>query len=145
MVKVITAPQELTVRGDIFLGGGISNCPDWQQEIIDALQDTQLILVNPRRAGVLEPEWAEEQIEWEYNALRKVNTVIFWFPEETLCPITLLELGVFTQKPETRIIVGTHPNYERRFDVIKQLKLARPEVEVVDSIPALIENIYKYY
>lgn len=118
----------------VFLGGGISNCPDWQSEIITLLGDTDLTLLTPRREGVLQKSWEQEQITWEYKALRIAETVMFWFPSETLCPITLFELGVFTQRLDTRLIVGTDPAYQRRSDVLIQLQLARPEVEVVDSI-----------
>ncbi len=142
MVKIIVAPEP-ALKGDIFLGGGISECPDWQTEIIDLLKDTNLTLLNPRRPSGLEKngEDATKQILWEYNALRTVPTIVFWFPEETLCPITLFELGVFTQKPEVKLVVGTHPNYKRRFDVIAQLKLSRPEVTVRNSIADLAEEL----
>jgi hypothetical protein len=43
------------------------------------------------------------------------------------------------------IFVGCHPNYARRFDVIKQLDLERPNVKVMDSIPALVSEITTFY
>lgn len=139
-MQVIEAPNPYptTPSPDIFLGGGITNCPDWQSEAVALLKHTDAVILNPRRSGAFTEDIAGEQIEWEYSALRVVDTVFFWFPKETLCPITLLELGVFTQRPQTRLIVGTHPEYARRFDVIKQLELARPEVAVQDSIAGLV-------
>lgn len=133
-MQIIEAPNDYPEVSDVFLGGGISNCPDWQKELIDLLTDVPGVGLNPRRTGEFTEDIADEQITWEYHALRSVHTVFFWFPKETLCPITLLELGVFTQRPDTRLIVGTHPDYARRFDVIKQLELARPEVQVFDNI-----------
>lgn len=140
-MQIIEAPHEFPQTADIFLGGAISNCPDWQSDVIDLLKDTPGTALNPRRKGKYNADIADEQITWEYHALRAVDTVFFWFPKETLCPITLLELGVFTQRTQTRLIVGTHPDYARRFDVIKQLELARPEVKVQNSI----ENLVKEY
>lgn len=137
-MKIIEAPFAHPAATDLFLGGGISNCPDWQQEAIDLLANTPGIALNPRRSGAFTEDIADEQIKWEYHALRTASTVLFWFPKETLCPITLLELGVFTQRLQTRLIVGTHPDYARRFDVVKQLELARPEVKVQDSVADLI-------
>jgi hypothetical protein len=144
-MQVIEAPHAYPTNPtpDIFLGGGITNCPDWQYTVISKLSNKDVVILNPRRTGEFTEDIAGEQIEWEYHALRAADTVFFWFPEETLCPITLLELGVFTQRPQTRIIVGTHPRYARRFDVIKQLELARPEVEVQDSITGLVETYLK--
>lgn len=136
-MQVIEAPNLYPTPADIFLGGGITNCPDWQSEIIAMFKQNtprDEIILNPRRTGAFTEDIAGEQIEWEYHALRSVKTVFFWFPKETLCPITLLELGVFTQMPHVNLIVGTHPDYARRFDVIKQLELARPEVQVKDTL-----------
>ena len=82
-------------RQSVFIAGGISNCPDWQNEM-SAMLDTSLYdVVNPRRAGGFDRTGvtAEEQITWEHRALSLIDACIFWFPCETLCPITLLELG----------------------------------------------------
>jgi len=64
----------------------------------------------------------------------------FWFPQETLCPIVLYELGAWskTNKP---IFVGVHPEYKRRQDVEIQTKLARPEVKIVFSLENLAKQI----
>lgn len=136
-MQIIEAPHEHPPVADLFLGGGITNCPDWQKDIIEILKDVPGVALNPRRTGEFTEDIADEQITWEYHALRSVTTVMFWFPKETLCPITLLELGVFTQRPDVHLVVGTHPEYARRFDVVKQLELARPEVKVQNSIEDL--------
>lgn len=137
-MEIIEAPFAHPKTTDLFLAGGITNCPDWQKEAIGYLEDIPGIALNPRRSGAFTEDIAGEQIEWEYHALRSAETVLFWFPKETLCPITLLELGVFTQRPQTRLIVGTDLDYARRFDVIKQLELARPEVRVRHDVEDLI-------
>jgi hypothetical protein len=137
-MQLIEAPNTHPADADLFLGGGITNCPDWQADVVRMLQETDLVVLNPRRSAAFTGDIADEQIRWEYNALRSVDTVLFWFPKETLCPITLFELGVFSQRPETRLIVGTHPEYARRFDVQVQMELSRPEVVVYDNIADLI-------
>jgi len=127
-----------TVGKSIFLAGGISNCPDWQQEMRLLLQDTDLILFNPRRAQfpIGDPSAAQEQIEWEHDHLRSADAILFWFPCETLCPIVLYELGAWsmTGKP---IFVGVHPDYKRRQDVEIQTYLARPEVDICYTLEDL--------
>lgn len=126
----------------VFLAGGITNCPDWQQEMVELLRDTSFYLINPRRIDfpIHDPNAALAQITWEHQMLRRVSGVLFWFPCETICPIVLYELGAWsmTQKP---IFVGVHPEYQRRQDVEIQTGLTRPEVEVVYSLEALAEQI----
>lgn len=136
-MRVVEAPNKYPEHCDLFLGGGITGCPDWQAEMVEMLAIQSGVVLNPRRSTDFTGDIAVEQIQWEYQALRSVDTVLFWFPEETLCPITLLELGVFTQRPQTRLIVGTHPNYARRLDVVTQLELARPEVRVQNTLEGL--------
>jgi len=84
----------------IFLGGGISGCPDWQSVAREKLHQKcpNLVLINPRRSSfdITDKTIAKEQIKWEFECLRKVNAILFWFPKETVCPITLYELGAWT-------------------------------------------------
>lgn len=134
----IEAPNTYPSQADLFLGGGITNCPDWQADVVKMLEKTDIIVLNPRRSTAFTGDIADEQIRWEYAALRSAKTVLFWFPKETLCPITLFELGVFSQKESTRLIVGTHPDYARRFDVQVQMELSRPEVKVHDNIEDMV-------
>ena len=126
----------------LFLAGGITNCPIWQPDLVKLLEDTDLIILNPRRKHFPtdNSNIEEEQITWEYNHLRKASAVSFWFPRETLCPITLYELGKQSagKKP---IFIGVHPSYQRRRDVEIQTRLARPEVKIVYSLESLAEQV----
>lgn len=149
-MQYIEAPNSLGVDGEwdksVFLAGGITNCPDWQQEMRTLLRDTDLVLLNPRRADfpIGDPGAATEQITWEYNHLRFADGVLFWFPCETLCPIVLYELGAWsmTEKP---IFVGVHPSYARRQDVEIQTRLARPGVEVCYALDDLVRMVRDWY
>ena len=84
----------------VFLAGGITGCPGWQQEIVGRLHDLSVVLLNPRRANfpINDPTAAPQQIEWEHRH-PKADTIAFWFPCETLCPITLYELGGLVRIP----------------------------------------------
>jgi hypothetical protein len=144
-MKYIQCPQTLgsqPLEPSLFLAGGISNCPDWQSILAAQLETTDWTLINPRRLDfdATNPSLAEEQIRWEHKHLRLASAIAFWFPSETLCPITLYELGAWsmTQKP---LFIGTHPSYARRLDVIVQTRLVRPDVIVVDSLEALAAQI----
>ena len=141
---VIEAPAEYAGDGpSLFLAGGISGTVDWQADVIGRLADLPLVLLNPRRRDfpMDDPAAAEGQIGWEYRHLRRAAAVLFWFPPETLCPIALFELGGRTLVPDQPLFVGTHPGYARRLDVVIQLRLARPEVEVVSDTDALAEQV----
>lgn len=128
----------------LFLAGGITDCPDWQQEMVQLLHDTDLILLNPRRANfpMHDPTAASQQISWEHRHLRLADAISFWFCAEVLQPITLYELGAWsmTDKP---LFVGVHPDYPRRQDVEIQTQLARPTVEIAYALPDLAEQIRK--
>lgn len=128
----------------IFLAGGITGCPDWQQEIVHLFTATDFTLLNPRRKNfpIGDPKAAFEQIKWEHHALRDADAILFWFPHETICPIVLYELGAWsmTDKP---IFVGVHPEYKRRQDVEIQSQLVRPYVEIVYSLEKLVDQVIK--
>lgn len=153
-MEVITCPTELedasfTRRADhrtesVFLGGGISNCPDWQQDFIANLDDVKEgVLVNPRRHDfdITDPNLSADQIEWEHKHLGAVDAIVFWFPKETLCPITLFKLGKYCTSYFTQLFVGCHPEYARRFDVIKQLSLVNEHIRVVDNLDDLAKQV----
>ena len=130
----------------LFLAGGISGCADWQSVVAAALADLPVAILNPRRRHfpMADRSAAEQQIVWEHRHLRLASAIAFWFPPDTLCPITLFELGAWsmTSKPS---FVGTHIDYQRRQDVVVQMQLARPEVPVTDSLEELQRQIRQAY
>ena len=142
-MKYVEAPDEFWGNEkSLFLAGGITGCPDWQQEVVEALKDELITLLNPRRKSfpIEDPTASLEQIKWEYRYLRKASAISFWFPHETLCPIVLYELGAWSMTDKL-IFVGVHPEYKRRTDVEIQTNLVRPEVEICYSIQDLIWQI----
>jgi hypothetical protein len=142
----------------LFLAGGITGCPDWQKEMIARFAPKQiggkpgpdefpnLFLMNPRRAtfDVTKPEETKFQIRWEFNQILRSDAVLFWFPYNTLCPITLYELGVSAARGD-EIFVGAHPAYSRKTDIEEQLSLIRPEVKVRDNFADLVDDITTWY
>lgn len=144
-MKVVESPNTYSPNREthsLYLAGGITGCPDWQQEIIHLLAHTDLVIFNPRRRHfpIDDPSAAEEQIRWEHHHLRLASDILFWFPCETLCPIALYELGAWsmTDKP---IYVGVHPKYRRRQDIDIQTELTRPQVEIVHSLQELAGQV----
>jgi len=148
MITKITAPKELDTPGiSVFLAGGISNCPDWQSECITMIQkynfQKDIVLYNPRRLNfVFSLENSEIQIQWEFQHLKKADVIIFWFSEGSLNPIVLYELGMWGNSRDKQIIIGVHPRYERKEDVIIQTKLARPDIEIAYTLDEVVKNLF---
>lgn len=144
------APEHVPDPVKLFLAGGITACPLWQPEMIDRLNHMdELTIFNPRRENfpIDDPEAAEEQIKWEHQMLRRADVISFWFPCETLCPITLYELGYWTAQAEwgaTQIVIGVHEEYARKQDVIIQTELVDawniPVEEGFDNFVARVES-----
>lgn len=142
-MQYIEAPFEYTGNEpSVFLAGGITGTESWQPRLTAMLCGTAWAVLNPRRQDFPkdDPAVGSQQIEWEHRHLQRASLISFWFPCETLCPITLYELGVATRMDKP-ILVGAHPDYARRFDLDVQLGLTRPEIEVVDCLDKLAGQI----
>lgn len=154
-MKVIKPPQTPDFDGEIphlvFMAGGITDCPDWQKEFYDLTKDRipdSFVLINPRRDNfdVRDPSMSDEQIKWEYKWLQRSSIVTFWFPKETLCPITLFELGKeFGQQlgpfPRKKLLIGMHPDYKRRIDVETQTRLVDPTYQISYTLEDLAAEL----
>lgn len=128
----------------LFLGGGISNCPDWQKDLLELLKEESVVVFNPRRAEyVREDGIARSQIRWEHAQLHRADAISFWFPKESVCPITLFELGHWIAK-DTPLFVGVHPDYPRKLDIEEQLRLERPDIEIRYTLANLAYHIRQW-
>lgn len=145
-MKIITAPEIYKNDSNIacFLAGGITNCPNWQDEVIKNIKEYSssenidlkyLDIYNPRRANfpIDNPNAAQEQIEWEFKYLEKCDIFSMYFcnaPSDQ--PICMYELGrnISEIKNEYmgtwghRIIVSVEKGYKREQDVLIQTRLA---------------------
>lgn len=148
MINIFEAVTKEQGRGlRIFLAGGITNCPDWQSELIEILKasdiKTDLDIYNPRRKNfpIHDKKAAEEQIKWEFDRLKSAYMRIFWFSKGSLNPIVLYELGMWGNSRNAPIIIGLDGGYERRQDVIIQTMLARLCVLIVCSLESMALEI----
>jgi len=156
-VEIITAPEYKGRKyiSSLFLAGGITNCPEWQTEVIERLKrekDLRITIFNPRRPSfdVTDPLATIEQITWEHHKLREASEVLFWFPAETLCPIVLFELGSRLEAYDAEmwhipLFIGCHPGYARVKDVEIQTRLVRLEQRIYTSLEELIAEVIVYY
>lgn len=151
MSKVIVAPVRFEMHeawgaNKLFLAGGITNCPNWQNEMIEKLKETNIIIFNPRRESypINEDSTSLKQIKWEYDYLKSADIISYWFSEGSINPISLYELGMWGNSRDKKIFIGVHPDYQRKEDVYIQTRLARPDIKIVDSIDKLCKQIIKY-
>ena len=147
-MRIIEAPEEYIENdGDIkvFLAGGISNCRDWQREVIGALRTIdkvdnldRLVIFNPRREVFdinCSDEEVKSQIEWEFNMLECSDIFSMYFcNSESVQPICMYELGrnlykIFNEYEffKNHLVISVEDGYKREFDVKVQSELALGE------------------
>lgn len=148
-MKYIECPEEYNHPFDsnkLFLAGGISNCADWQSEMVSLLANTHYTIYNPRRKNFGLTD-SRPQIEWEFKYLARANHILFWFPKETVCPITLFEygkaLGSYRDMDGMyhRLYVGCHPDYSRKIDLEIQTELVDESIKIASSLEELAEQL----
>lgn len=150
-MKVITAPEYYEPYDkdiSVFLAGGITNCPDWQSEVIKDLNVNNnlnsLIVFNPRRKNfpIEDKTAAYTQIKWEYKMLEKCDIFSMYFSSgDSDQPICMYELGRnilrmqmrFPTDWQDRIIITVEDGYRRKQDVLIQTELATQNKIVVDT------------
>lgn len=152
-MTVFTAPESPGLKsslGSLFLAGGITGCPDWQQKMLELVVPqvpSSVEIYNPRRADfdTSNPAMSNQQITWEYWLLRRARHILFWFPAETVCPITLFELGAAMERRTHHLYIGCHPDYPRRYDVEMQTQLfyAPAVMEISSTVEELAARVVK--
>lgn len=147
-MQVIQAPATTPAgyQPSIFIGGGISGCANWQEEFLNYFKtDLPVTFFNPRREGtfsIKDKKQTPIQILWEHKAMAWSDIVVFWFPKETLCPITLFELGKMLVRKK-HIFIGCHPKYARRLDVEIQSNL-EGKFKIHSSLKSLAQAVNKF-
>lgn len=142
-------------KQSLFLAGGITNCPNWQKELVKLLENTELIIFNPRRENfpIEEPNAAYEQIKWEYNKFQVCKQISFWFSTGSLNPIVLFEYGRWSYvaikywQYLIKIFVGIDPEYKRKQDVEIQTKLLDPfekSIKIVYNLEEMAQQIIDF-
>ena len=94
-MKILQSPEEYFFKEKedkilIFLAGGITNCSNWQDSLIESLKPIlkekeyfqNLILINPKRESSIALNNEEEiikQIKWEYKYLNQCDIFTMFF------------------------------------------------------------------
>lgn len=153
-MRIITAPEPYKIYNKdeptLFLAGGITNCPDWQKEIIEYLKDDDVTIFNPRRDNfsINDPNESYNQIMWEYKAIQTASIFSMWFcNSKSDQPICMYELGKELQRRNEyrsmrkNIVIGIEKGYRRENDVRIQSKLVIDEITIVDDFDDYLERI----
>lgn len=118
---IINCPKSLSDFNrvwKIFLAGPIQGGPDWQNTMPEI---DDIVWLSPRRPVYPVPNFNySEQVQWETDALRMANIVIFWIPEPTedisgrsYAQTTRFELGENLARGK-RIILGAYKDFPGR-------------------------------
>jgi hypothetical protein len=145
-MEVVVAPAKNSYnwKTSVFLAGGITDCYDWQSDVIDCLKrydnSLNLIVYNPRRANFdINNDSAREQIEWEYDTINNKSDIfsMYFCSSESDQPICMYELGMRLGKLNReyspfgyRTIISIEDGYKRANDIIVQTKLAVPKLKI---------------
>jgi hypothetical protein len=113
---------------------------DWQRDMIAALADEKVTILNPRRAD-WNPAWKPEasdphfrqQVEWELAALDSADIIILYLAPGTQSPVSLLEMGLHARGG--KLIVLCPDGFWRKGNV--DITAARYGVEQVSTIEEL--------
>lgn len=153
MVTVIKPPDPIyaSPKRQIFLAGSIEmgKAEDWQKKVADILEYEDVILFNPRRDD-WDTSWKQEkdnpqfrgQVEWELEALEQCDTIFMYLSPGTISPISLLELGLFTDTGggwNTKMIVCCPEGFHRKGNV--DIVCERYGVDQIDSLEELYEAL----
>ena len=136
MAQIITAPSiETPEFTSVFLAGGITNCKEWQKEVIDELAFEDISFFNPRQEhfDISNENASYKQILWEFERLEKMDIFSMYFCNDNSDqPICMYELGRniirmqnrFPTDWEKRIVISVEDGYKRKADVLIQTELA---------------------
>lgn len=141
MAQIITAPsEELPKYKSVFLAGGITNCKEWQKEVIEELEFEELAfeeitIFNPRQEhfDISDKNASYKQISWEFERLEQMDIFSMYFcNDDSDQPICMYELGRnivrmqnrFPSDWDKRIVINIEDGYRRTADVLIQTELA---------------------
>lgn len=141
----------------IFAGGGITNCPDWQLEFAELVNEklSELIatgaatnklsfasILNPRQIKfpIADPNASLAQITWEHNYLQCVKAISLWFPKDSEGPISLFETGKWMMHPKP-LFLGIEPEYPRKDALIAHVQAVRPNIRIAKTLQEHADNV----
>lgn len=146
-IKAPNAYSPVDKRFKVFLAGSIDmgQAEDWQRFVSNFLAPLDIIVLNPRRDD-WDSSWEQsinnaqfrEQVEWELFGMENADLIAMHFAENSLAPVTLLELGLAAIQPE-KSVVYCHDQFWRKGNV--DIVCTRYGIKQVHSILGLVQEI----
>jgi hypothetical protein len=144
----------------VFAGGGITNCPDWQEVFAQLVNERMvellrtetslpgeivLSVLNPRRLNfpINDPSASQFQITWEHSYLQQTKAISLWFPKDSEGPISLFETGkwMMSAKP---FFLGIEPGYPRTEELLAHIYAVRPHLQAAESLEQHATNVARW-
>lgn len=144
MATVYMAPEETPDNGrvSVFLAGSIDMgaAVNWQAAVTEGLMDWDIDIYNPRRddwdwtweQSIDNPKFLE-QVTWELDHLESADIICVNFDPNGKSPITLLEFGLFHNKP---MVVCCPKGFWRKGNV--DIVCNRYNIILVETIEELV-------
>lgn len=116
MIEVFKAPEKYPTdsKFTIFLAGTIEmgKSIDWQKDITELLKDEDIRILNPRRDEFkvwekqsINNPYFKEQVNWELDGLERADLIIMNLIEDSLSPISMMEIAYFIKEKPMIICV----------------------------------------
>jgi hypothetical protein len=132
----------------IFLAGSIEmgKAIDWQSEVENLLSGHNVTVYNPRRIS-WDMNWEQcetnpefrNQVNWEMNNIDNSDIIFMNFVEDTMSPISLLELGYISGTNPSKLIVCCPKKFWRRGNV--QIVCSRESIPLFDNIEEAMTSL----
>ena len=126
-MKIIKPLDRIPLGGKtVFLAGSIEmgTAENWQNKVEKLLEDTDWIILNPRRDD-WDSSWEQsienrefyEQVNWELRGLEMSDMAIMYFAPGTKSPISLLEFGLLAGSEPGKLLVVCPEGFWRKGNV----------------------------
>ena len=119
-----TLTNDLLKNFTVFLAGSIEMglAKEWQKVVENRLLNYDGFILNPRRDDwdssweqKIENDQFRQQVNWELTGLDNSDLIAMYFSEDTISPISLLELGLHARK--SNMIVCCPDGFKRKGNV----------------------------
>ena len=146
--RIIRCPNELPTSKQqwyVFLAGPIQGAPEWQNSI-DMIPGVTFL--SPRRVSYDNFNY-NEQVNWETEAMRTADVILFWIPEEAehiegrgYAQTTRTEFGEYIAMGK-KVIIGIYDKFPgRRYFASKCKQYGITELH--DSLQGVIGELKAY-
>jgi hypothetical protein len=124
--------------------GAIEPSPtdNWTTSLASSLSDLPITIFNPR-CNAWDSTWREdvsfapfkEQVDWEMDHAKIADAIVFYFKPGTPCPVSLLELGMYSGMYSEKVVVCCPSSFYKRGNI--EIVCKRFGIEMVESLEEL--------